>query len=140
MNDMGSLKLQNPLPRVLQESDPKERIRTVIELFDNDQFCEDKNKQKDTLIHIAAFKGFDDIIEELIKRNVKFDIGCYKGLTPLHLAIKNNHFNIVKTLVKYGVNVNEFSLIRPLQILKVTKNLSRSPLLSLLFITRSSEL
>ena len=112
MNDMGSLKLQNPLLIALEESDPKERIRTVIELFDNDQFCEDKNKQKDTLIHIAAFKGFEDIFEELIKRNVKLDSRCDKGVTPLHLAIKNNHFNIVKTLVKYGVNVNEFSIIR----------------------------
>ena len=33
-------------------------------------------------------------------------------MTPIHLAIQNNHFNIGKTLVKYGVNVNEFSLIR----------------------------
>ena len=109
---MGSLKLQNPLLLVLQESNPKERIRKVIELFDNDQFCEDNNNYKDTLLHIAASKGFDDIIEELIKRNVKLDIRCYKGLTPLHLAIQNDHFNIVKTLVKYRVNVNEFSLIR----------------------------
>ena len=109
---MGSLKLQNPLLLVLQESNPKERIRKVIELFDNDQFCEDNNNYKDTLLHIAASKGFDDIIEELIKRNVKLDIRCYKGLTPLHLAIKNNHFNIVKKLVKYGVNINEFSLIK----------------------------
>ena len=108
MNDICSLKLQNPLLIALEESDPKERIRKVNELLDNDQFGEDKNKQKDTLLHMAASMGFDDIIEELIKRNVKFDIGCYKGLTPLHLAIKNNHCNIVKKLVKYGVNINEF--------------------------------
>ena len=48
----------------------------------------------------------------MIKRNVKLDSRCDKGVTPLHLAIQNNHFNIVKTLVKYGVNINEFSLIR----------------------------
>ena len=137
---MGSLKLPNQFLLILEESNPEERLNKVIELVDNDNIGKDENKLKETLSHIAAFEGFEDIVEELIKRKVQLDYRCDKVLTPLHLAIQNNHFKIVKTFVKYGVYVNEFSLIRPLQILKVTKNLSRSPLLSLLFITRSSEL
>ena len=43
MIEMGSLKLQIPLLLVLQESDPKERIRKVNELLNNDEFWEDKN-------------------------------------------------------------------------------------------------
>ena len=140
MSNIRSLKLPNQFLLILEESNPEERLNKVIELVDNDNIGKDENKLKETLLHIAAFEGFEDSVEELIKRKVQLDYRCDKVLTPLHLAIQNNHFNIVKTLVKYGVNVNEFSLIRPLQILKGTKNLSRSPLLSLLFITRSSEL
>ena len=109
---MGSLKLPNQFLLILEESNPEERLNKVIELVDNDNIGKDENKLKETLLHYAASKGFEDIIEELIKRNVKLDSRCDKGVTPLHLAIQNNHFNIVKTLVKYGVNINEFSIIR----------------------------
>ena len=102
----------SPANMTLEESNPEERLNKVIELVDNDNIGKDENKLKETLLHIAAFEGFEDSVEELIKRKVQLDYRCDKVLTPLHLVIQNNHFNIVKTLVKYGVNVNEFSLIR----------------------------
>ena len=78
---MGSLKLPNPFLHILEESDHEERISKVIELVANNNIGKDDTKLKETLLHYAAFKGFEDIIEELIKRNTNLDTRCDRGVT-----------------------------------------------------------
>ena len=55
-----------------------------------------------TLLHLAAYHGWMDIIIDLITK-YKCDTNCKDGYgrTPLHYAVINNHLEVVKILNRY---------------------------------------
>eukprot|EP00833_Pecoramyces_ruminatium_P013063 jgi/Orpsp1_1/1187095/evm.model.d7180000055344.1 len=67
----------------------------------------------------ACEKGYQDIVEILIKYGANVDTEDKKGDTPLIIACKNNYNNIVKILIKNGANINKINkngYIQPINI------------------------
>ncbi|GFY48220.1 ANK_REP_REGION domain-containing protein [Trichonephila inaurata madagascariensis] len=57
------------------------------------------------LLHLAAFKGFADFIEELLYLGISIESTTKVGYTALHLAAANNHIKCVKTLLRHGASL-----------------------------------
>jgi len=57
-------------------------------------------------VHHAAKEGWTQILDMLIKRGAKFDEQDETGDTPLLLAAKCGHYDIVQNLIRNGANVN----------------------------------
>jgi E3 ubiquitin-protein ligase mind-bomb len=53
-----------------------------------------------TAVSIAAFKNRVEILEMLIKAGADINIPCLNDQTPLHLALKKQHNEIIKLLLK----------------------------------------
>ena len=61
-----------------------------------------------TPLDMAAVYGFSEIVEELLKHGADINFG-----SCLHLAISNDHHEVVKTLLKYGCNTQTFNTTFP---------------------------
>jgi ankyrin repeat protein len=59
----------------------------------------------DTLLHFACYKGFIEPVKLLLKYNI-IDINKLDSVlrTPLHMAIKFGHTNLVKYLLEQGAD------------------------------------
>uniref|UniRef100_A0A5B7B3V9 Potassium channel n=1 Tax=Davidia involucrata TaxID=16924 RepID=A0A5B7B3V9_DAVIN len=57
-------------------------------------------------LHLAASRGFEDIIRFLIQEGVDINLSDNFGNTPLLEAIKNGHDRVASLLVKEGVSLN----------------------------------
>lgn len=69
------------------------------------------NEKGNSLMHIAAFRGQELVIRELV--NAGADINArneQNGGRPLHFAIYNNSFGCVNALVEMEADVNQKSL------------------------------
>jgi len=60
-----------------------------------------------TAVHIAAEKGYLDILTLLLDHGGLKDKGNENQITPLHYACYNNHLDCVKLLVERGAGVNK---------------------------------
>ena len=58
-------------------------------------------------LHIAAYKGHEEIAKLLISNGADINAKAITGNTALHLATQNNNFNIVRLLLAYKANINE---------------------------------
>ena len=68
-----------------------------------------KDHHNFTALHIASFRGFLEIVQELIKykANINGEFNNEKKVeSPLHLAVQNNHYRIVEFLLENGANPN----------------------------------
>jgi cytohesin len=57
-------------------------------------------------IHWAAFKGWKDCVERLLKRGVDPNAKNAAGKTPLHLAAQYGYRDIAELLLNYGADPN----------------------------------
>jgi len=57
-------------------------------------------------LHIAALKGYSDIVQELIKKDAIINVKSQAGETPLHFAVSSGSLDIVKLLIAEGAHVN----------------------------------
>eukprot|EP00798_Chlamydomonas_sp_ICE-L_P017200 gene17200-23519_t len=57
-----------------------------------------------TALHIAAAKGYETIVRELLRREARTDVKDNSDQTPLHLACKEGHTQVVKDLLWYKAN------------------------------------
>ena len=55
-----------------------------------------------TSLHLAACKGFTNIVQRLIDAGAKVESLDVNGATPLHLACLHGHLETVKTLMTAG--------------------------------------
>ena len=74
------------------------------ELFDDSHsiFCE-------TALHVAVSSGHNNIVKELLSSDTRA-LGChdYSGRTPLHLAVRENNYDILEVLLKAQETVINF--------------------------------
>ena len=59
-----------------------------------------------TPLHIAAEYGSECIVKLLLDSGSNPDIKDTNGLTPIFFAVRNNHFDCVMLLIRYGANLN----------------------------------
>ncbi|XP_043480215.1 ankyrin-2-like [Leptopilina heterotoma] len=75
------------------------------------------------LIHVAAARGHEKIVCLLCQRNARIDRGDQDGNTPLHLAIKAKHTDVVYLLVeKNTVNLLNYIKKAPLHMAVANSN------------------
>ena len=60
-----------------------------------------------TALHLASYKGHQEVVEELLNRGAKVNQQCLSGHTPLHLASYKGHQEVTKTLLEKGAKVNK---------------------------------
>ena len=65
---------------------------------------EQKDKSNNTPVHIAARKGFDNILKSLLDKGGKSDSKNKRGYTPLHLAAQNGHEKCIDILLQNEKN------------------------------------
>ncbi len=90
----------------------------IVEVLVSNKYGEDKN----SLLHLAAKKGYEEFLEAILKEGVEVDILNNKGESAIYLAAINRHFNIVKLLLKkradatdvfeYAITTNNVKLIK----------------------------
>ncbi len=68
--------------------------KTYIDLFN-------LQKNKQSLLHVAAQNSWNDAVAFILEQpDISLDMQDNEGETPLHKAIKNNHYYIVKQLLE----------------------------------------
>ncbi|WP_264735724.1 ankyrin repeat domain-containing protein [Wolbachia endosymbiont (group A) of Rhinocyllus conicus] len=90
----------------------------IVEVLVSNKYGEDKN----SLLHLAAKKGYEEFLEAILEEGVEVDILNNKGESAIYLAAINRHFNIVKLLLKkradatdvfeYAITTNNIKLIK----------------------------
>lgn len=56
-------------------------------------------QEGDTLVHLAALRGLDQMLFRLIQMGARYDIKNEEGLTPLGMAAKNGQLKIIKEMI-----------------------------------------
>ncbi|XP_071182030.1 serine/threonine-protein phosphatase 6 regulatory ankyrin repeat subunit B-like [Mytilus edulis] len=75
-------------------------------------------------LHKAAVDGDVECVVKLLNGgDVQIDLEDDRGNTPLYMAVQNNHFQVVKTLIQYGACVNPkcvpLNIVRNFEIAKL---------------------
>lgn len=65
-----------------------------------------QNSDKNTCLHEASAKGFDDIVLLLVVSGASVDIKNSSGKTALHRAIAANHVSTAKILLEHGASID----------------------------------
>ncbi|WP_265026784.1 MULTISPECIES: ankyrin repeat domain-containing protein [unclassified Wolbachia] len=60
--------------------------------------------EKNSLLHLAAQRGEIEIVDAILKEEINIDIVNNKGLSPIYLAAEKRHLHVVKLLLKKGAN------------------------------------
>ncbi|WP_265044233.1 MULTISPECIES: ankyrin repeat domain-containing protein [unclassified Wolbachia] len=60
--------------------------------------------EKNSLLHLAAQRGEIEIVDAILKEEIDIDIVNNKGLSPIYLAAEKGHLHVVKLLLKKGAN------------------------------------
>lgn len=64
-----------------------------------------KDNDGNTVLHIAAKKGYDEIVNTLLLKGVPVNGKNNKGLTPLHFAAKKDQLKTCKLLIQYNAEI-----------------------------------
>ncbi|MBR9984167.1 MAG: ankyrin repeat domain-containing protein [Wolbachia endosymbiont of Homalodisca vitripennis] len=60
--------------------------------------------EKNSLLHLAAQRGEIELVDAILKEEIDIDIVNNKGLSPIYLAAEKGHLHVVKLLLKKGAN------------------------------------
>lgn len=58
------------------------------------------------MLHFACHNGFLESVKALVAKKANVNLENHKGLTPLDLAVMNDHFNVAKYLLESNANIN----------------------------------
>lgn len=87
--------------RAIESRDLQEVTRILNEGFDINSV----NQDGQTALHLAAEKGFLEIVQSLIDMGANIDCKDFYKYTPLHFAA-NEHKEITRLLIERGANPN----------------------------------
>eukprot|EP01111_Echinosteliopsis_oligospora_P016524 TRINITY_DN68_c1_g1_i5.p1 TRINITY_DN68_c1_g1~~TRINITY_DN68_c1_g1_i5.p1 ORF type:complete len:315 (+),score=74.90 TRINITY_DN68_c1_g1_i5:292-1236(+) len=93
-----------PMHKACRLSKPNKEI--VKLLIDSKTDLDLQNADKNTCLHEAAAKGYDDIILLLVKSGAKVDVKNSSGKTALHRAISANHISSCLILLDHGAFID----------------------------------
>ena len=65
-----------------------------------------RNDDGTTACHLAAYRGFINIVEMILDRGFDIHDKNNDGVTILHCAVMNNHTDIVEMILENGVDIN----------------------------------
>lgn len=91
-------KQQTPLHLLLEEDDWNENAPTCMQYLIEAHAQNLPDKNGDTPLHVAARKGYRQLLPELIKITDDINIRNNAGQTPLQLAEINNHLECIQFL------------------------------------------
>ena len=60
--------------------------------------------EKNSLLHLAVQTGEIELVDAILKEEIDIDIVNNKGLSPIYLAAEKGHLHVVKLLLKKGAN------------------------------------
>mmetsp|Transcript_933 Transcript_933/g.1461 ORF Transcript_933/g.1461 Transcript_933/m.1461 type:complete len:238 (-) Transcript_933:39-752(-) len=106
LNVEGILKangIKNALIYALR-NEMKEEAKLLIE---KKVVLNETDKQGNTALHIAAKKGYEDIVQRLIEEKVAINSLNFFMCTPLYYTIYNGHFEIFQRLLKANAEVEQ---------------------------------
>lgn len=66
----------------------------------------DLQPENDTLLHLAAYYGSEEMVNILLTNGVDVDERDIEGDTPLYHAVMGNHIKIAETLIEAGADVD----------------------------------
>jgi ankyrin repeat protein len=61
-----------------------------------------QDKDGDTPLHKAAYKGYVDVVKLLLEHGADPNIKNKSGITPLYWAVFRGHVEVVKLLLEHG--------------------------------------
>ncbi|WP_375326485.1 ankyrin repeat domain-containing protein [Candidatus Tisiphia endosymbiont of Nemotelus uliginosus] len=81
---------------------PATNLPQIISLID----LAAKNRDNNTILHIAARNGYLELAEESIKLGADINAQGRLGNTPLMIAINMGHLELANKLIELGANIN----------------------------------
>uniref|UniRef100_A0A0A9WM61 Serine/threonine-protein phosphatase 6 regulatory ankyrin repeat subunit B n=1 Tax=Lygus hesperus TaxID=30085 RepID=A0A0A9WM61_LYGHE len=80
-------------------------LKNVMEIIQEEALVIDvKNNKNESPLLCAAWKGYEDIVDALLKNGANPNITGKSGSTALHYAAKSSYYNIIELLLGYGAN------------------------------------
>lgn len=70
-----------------------------------------KDVDGNSLVYIAAIKGYLDVLKILVSHSANVEIGDVNGCKPIYAAVLHNQMNVVKYLVQVGANLEPYGAI-----------------------------
>ncbi len=98
MSTPGTLRLCN----AVRHHDLKEVSKLLKEGAD----INDKTLDGDTVLHVACYEGFDDLVEYLLDHFARPNAKDKTGRTPLHIAARRGKLKICQMLVERKAKIN----------------------------------
>jgi len=82
----------------------------VQELLNAGTSANTRNEDGDTLLHLAAYEGHEEMCRLLLEHNAQIDAKNALGSTPLMVAVARNdrqaHINVCRLLIAKGADIN----------------------------------
>ncbi|GJQ65047.1 fy [Trypoxylus dichotomus] len=89
----------------------RKHVQTVEDLLKSPNIDKNaRNRFGETTLLLSLKENIDEsIIDLLITYDCDCNVGCFRGITPLHVAALDNKINVLLKLLKKGVDVNAVS-------------------------------
>lgn len=72
---------------------------------------------------IAASKGYDEIVDILIDKNIDVNFSSLKGDTALHLAVVNENHKIAQKLLENKARIDAYNDKKETDLILASKNI-----------------
>ena len=85
----------------------KRDLKEVQKLLDKGADINDKTIDGDTVLHVACYEGFADLVNQLLEHFARPNARDESGRTPLHIAAARGHMELCKILVNHRAKIHE---------------------------------
>jgi ankyrin repeat protein len=82
-------------------------VEGLDQLLTYEDFMKKARRTGDTIVHLAARKGDEKLIQNLLARAVNIEVRNKRGVTPLAQAAHRGHKAVVELLISAGASVDE---------------------------------
>ncbi|KAJ6110433.1 hypothetical protein N7486_002668 [Penicillium sp. IBT 16267x] len=82
-------------------------VEGLDQLLTYEDFMRKARRTGDTIVHLAASKGDEKLIQNLLARTVNIQVRNKRGVTPLAQAALRGHIAVVELLISAGASLDE---------------------------------